>query len=383
MKVLFVTHWFPKKEKPSQGVFIIEHAKALIHSGVDLTLLSIQFQKGYFPKATIVDKVYQGINVKEVSLTFFSYKLAYVAPWILLKVYGRFFRKLALDFSLYDVVNSNVLLPAGYFGYFLANCIRKPHVITEHWSKAHFHLRGKLYKFSSGHSRSILRKSSALTTVSKFTLNNLKNSVTDLPEIVQITPNIVPSPTTYSIKEESTNKYLKLLAVANWKTSKTDPKLPYLIIDSVAQFSVNNPDLKIELSFAGGGDAIPLMKKYSENLNIDFRWKGFLTKPELYKLFQDSDIFLHASKTETFSLVIAEALKNGLPVIASNVGAIPELVSEADGVLCENTIHDFVSALEVMTKDPKNKKEIVERNRGRFTEQEVSRCFLEVYNLIL
>ena len=46
--------------------------------------------------------------------------------------------------------------------------------------------------------------------------------------------------------------------------------------------------------------------------------------------YQAANVFVHGTKVESFSLVILEAMACGLPVIASEVGGIPELVSEGE-----------------------------------------------------
>ena len=47
---------------------------------------------------------------------------------------------------------------------------------------------------------------------------------------------------------------------------------------------------------------------------------------EKEKFYQDADIFVMPSFDEAFSLVLLEAMQFGLPVVASNVGGIPDIV---------------------------------------------------------
>jgi len=48
--------------------------------------------------------------------------------------------------------------------------------------------------------------------------------------------------------------------------------------------------------------------------------------PELVRLFQEADIFVLPTRGECFAQVIAEAMAAGLPVVATPVAAIPEMV---------------------------------------------------------
>ncbi|MBO0707136.1 MAG: glycosyltransferase family 4 protein [Candidatus Dormibacteraeota bacterium] len=50
--------------------------------------------------------------------------------------------------------------------------------------------------------------------------------------------------------------------------------------------------------------------------------------PELLELFQQADIFALPSHGDCFPQAVAEAMASGLPVVATNVGAIPEMVQE-------------------------------------------------------
>jgi glycosyltransferase involved in cell wall biosynthesis len=52
--------------------------------------------------------------------------------------------------------------------------------------------------------------------------------------------------------------------------------------------------------------------------------------PEIVKLYSEADIFVLPSRGDCFPQAVAEGLASGLPVVASHVGAIPEMVR--DGV---------------------------------------------------
>jgi glycosyltransferase involved in cell wall biosynthesis len=54
----------------------------------------------------------------------------------------------------------------------------------------------------------------------------------------------------------------------------------------------------------------------------------------LFELMRDSDILILPSHTEGLPLVLLEGMSQGLPVVASNVGGVPEIVrDEVTGLL--------------------------------------------------
>lgn len=64
---------------------------------------------------------------------------------------------------------------------------------------------------------------------------------------------------------------------------------------------------------------------------VTIRYQAYQSRPEdLARFYQAADIYLHAARAEAFGLVMAEAMACGLPVIATAVGGIPEVVD--DGV---------------------------------------------------
>ena len=70
---------------------------------------------------------------------------------------------------------------------------------------------------------------------------------------------------------------------------------------------------------------------------------------------QNSDVFLLPSLTEGFGLAALEALSCGVPVVASRVGGVPEVVSDGEtGILCEaGDVLEMADAVVRILRDPK------------------------------
>jgi glycosyltransferase involved in cell wall biosynthesis len=95
--------------------------------------------------------------------------------------------------------------------------------------------------------------------------------------------------------------------------------------------------LPVELEIIGTGPYEATLREMVDALGLGDRVKflGFVPNEELPRYYRRSDIFVLPSETESFGLVFAEAMSSGLPILASNVGGIPETVrDEIDGLLC-------------------------------------------------
>jgi glycosyltransferase involved in cell wall biosynthesis len=58
---------------------------------------------------------------------------------------------------------------------------------------------------------------------------------------------------------------------------------------------------------------------------------GALTGADLDRAYASADLLVHASRAETYGLVVTEALARGLPVIVTDVGGVAEAVGEGAG----------------------------------------------------
>lgn len=100
-----------------------------------------------------------------------------------------------------------------------------------------------------------------------------------------------------------------------------------------------------QLSFVGNGELKQKLKDYVKENDLSSRVKfyGLLDKKEVYKKYEDADLFiLPSGDGETWGLVVNEALNFGLPLILSNtVGSSIDLCNGNGFTFEENDIDDL------------------------------------------
>ncbi len=103
-------------------------------------------------------------------------------------------------------------------------------------------------------------------------------------------------------------------------------------------------DLPGEKWVAGDGPMLATLKsRYPE-----VRWLGSKTHPELAEVYNLADVFVFPSKTDTFGLVMVEAMACGLPVAAYPViGPLDVVESGRSGILSHNLRHACLKSLEL------------------------------------
>ena len=107
---------------------------------------------------------------------------------------------------------------------------------------------------------------------------------------------------------------------------------------------IGNGPLKNELSL-----------KYENNKNVVFL--GAIDHKYIASYMKASDIFVLPSVDEAMPVVLMEALASGLPIVASKVGGIPELIKKENGILTKPRNTKSIS--DAILKLLKNKKVMV------------------------
>ena len=78
----------------------------------------------------------------------------------------------------------------------------------------------------------------------------------------------------------------------------------------------------------------------------------------------NADIFVLPSKYEGMPMTLIEAMGTGLPIIASRVGGIPDMiVSREEGILIEPNLDELVTSLEKLMNNSGLRKNIGEQAR--------------------
>ena len=85
---------------------------------------------------------------------------------------------------------------------------------------------------------------------------------------------------------------------------------------------------------------------------------GELSEGMVADSYNRADVFVHPSLHETYGMVVAEALARGLPVVATNTGAIPDLIGDGAGLLVRP---GDVDALAVALRQVMEDRELRER----------------------
>lgn len=145
---------------------------------------------------------------------------------------------------------------------------------------------------------------------------------------------------------------------------------------------------KIEFHFFGEGIMLPELKKIalSESLQNFVLFDGQKKREDIYS---NIDILLLTSDTESTPRVVIEALYSRIPVVATNVGGVPDLVchNKSGFLVSKEDIKGMANALRTLFESPFLRQSFGEYGHdyvcNQLTSEQMANKVTQIYKLIL
>ncbi len=140
-----------------------------------------------------------------------------------------------------------------------------------------------------------------------------------------------------------------LLSVGRLGTEKNVP----FLVDVLARLLPSRPDLKLVI--AGEGPARASLEELvrSRGLERQILFVGFVPHDQLKGLYSLADVFVFASKVESQGLVVLEAMRCGLPVVAIGKMGTREVMGGSNGgFMVDDDKDEFLAAVTMLLDDP-------------------------------
>ncbi len=331
--ILHLPKWYPNRTDDMAGIFIKRHIKCTLDKTSPIVIFGTTdpelketteivqtTEDGILTYRFYYKKRFTGIGIfdKLIKLALYFYLL------------NKCFKKVSSEYKI-DLIHVHVLLRSGIFAYLIRNKIK--YIVTEHWNIYLPIQKEYLSGFRVFLSKIIAKKASNLNTVSKDLLKAM-NDLGIRSQSQEIIPNVVNTDLFSSSKNKQPRTIFSLITVMEF--TEKDKNLKGLL--NVLS-EVQKQHLPFHLDIVGYGQDEDLVKKHALGLGIteeSVTFHGKMYHQELSKFMASKDAFVLFSKSENLPCVIVEAMACGLPVVASNVGGISEMVKPEIGYLVES-----------------------------------------------
>ena len=123
-----------------------------------------------------------------------------------------------------------------------------------------------------------------------------------------------------------------------------------------------------------------------QNIGEYVVFTGFITEEELDSLFRMADFLIYPSLYEGFGIPILEAMKMGLPVITSNVTAMPEVARDAAFLVDPYSVKAMTQAMGSVWKETSLRKDLVKKGKERarsYTWPSIAESYIKLYKKVI
>ena len=380
-KVLFFTAWFPDKVDTLAGNFVLEHAKCL-KDKVELAIFHVRhdFNLGTWLKFERFEL--KGIEIYQMSFRRFKHPAFYpinIFSYLIANIKGYLYLK--KKFGIADINHVHVLTKTAILPFFLKLIYKTPFVISEHWSRylpERNTYHGTVRKWIT---KKIVNSSSGLFTVSQDLMNAMGDHGLRHKNSMIISNTITDD--WFANFEKIDNKIFKFLHVSGIQDSIKNVTGILRAASNLKKIGLN-----FSLDIIGDDAERPVIESYANSLLLDdcVIFHGKLYGEDLRKKYQESDAFVLFSNFENQPCVLLESFACGLPVIATDVGGIPEIVNENNGILVNAKDEDaLICAMKTLILGDKSFDNVLIKKEAKqkHSYQAVSKKIIEFYEVAL
>lgn len=177
--------------------------------------------------------------------------------------------------------------------------------------------------------------------------------------------NLIYIPNTIDIDNYSFKERNKLVPQLLWVRSFSSIYNPKMAIKVLSELKKEFP--KAELCMVGPDkeNLIDECKLYADELNVEVKFTGKLLKEEWIELSENYNVFINTTNFDNTPVSVIEAMALGLPVVSTNVGGIPFLLTDNEnGLLVDiNDSEGMVIAIRTLFSNPNLQKNIISNAR--------------------
>jgi glycosyltransferase involved in cell wall biosynthesis len=370
MNVLFLTTNWPRETSPIDGMFVREHARAAAQTA-DVRVVHLERARG---RALVDVTRLPGDDPPSWRARYRRFpKPLSIVSFILSPLVAQ--RRLARGGWVPDVIHAHSFLSA-LPALALGRLLQRPVVYTEHWSVFLPENPARLGYAMRLAARFALRRADLVLPVS-VALESALRELEPRAEL-HVVPNAVDEGLFRADGTRRPRARRRLLTVG---LLDNDAKGVDVLLEALARVSGHN-DLLLDV--VGDGSRRPEYEALAVRLGLAdaVTFHGLLPRTHVARLMRDADLFVLASRFDNNPCVVLEAMACGVPVVATRVGGVPELVDQNVGLLAEP--HDPLSFAEQLRAalariDDFDRVQIAERARARYGRETIAGLLAEAY----
>ncbi|MEG2336118.1 MAG: glycosyltransferase [Bacteroidales bacterium] len=370
--ILFISSWYPTRLQPTNGDFVQIHAKAIA------SLCRVFVLHICYDNKTHKHEIHQNIQANFAEIIFYlkepHCKIAFVCKCLkAMQLFFMYFKALRymrkkLHF-IPDIVHANVLYPIGVIAFCFKLFAGIPYVVSEHWTAFLTLKTNKIAGFPLFVSKWVARFASCVMPVTEHLQKSMKSL--GIHAKYRVVSNIIDidlfKKTSYEVHEP-----YRFIHVSNGVEAHKNIQG---IIDATTILSSLKKEFELHI----------LCREEYSNQIPQIYFHGKKTHQETAELMKKCDCLVHFSNYETFSIVMAESLACGNPVITSRCGGLSNELGPDYAVLVPpKDINALTQAMFRMINHHSqyNPEKLRDYAVTHFSKEKIAGQFLEIYKSV-
>lgn len=318
MRILFLTPWYPNKSNPNHGVFVRDQVNVIANNHkVCVVAARIDYTSKAFSSFRM-ELVEHG-NVTE-------YSIVVKQSWPIFNQLNFFFlivrstMKICRSFKP-QLIHTNISYPGAVWGYLISTLKGVPFIVTEH-TRITNNFRSWLHKRLSIYA---LNRAASIIVVSRNPAKEIARYVRN--RHVEIVPNIVNFKRFDAVNEAPADQIFHIGFLGGLDT-------PVKGLDILLQ-AASMLKFPFRIHIGGRGSLLNEYQQLAIDAGIDTScvFYGFINYDDVPVFMNRINLFVSASRYETFGIAIVEALACGRPIVVTDCGGPADFVRPENGVL--------------------------------------------------
>lgn len=153
------------------------------------------------------------------------------------------------------------------------------------------------------------------------------------------------------------------------------------VLDAFRLFIREIPDARLLL--LGDGELMDKTRQYVRDLSLEDKVSFLGSQSNVYPYLHDADLFLLPSDFEGMPMTIIEAMGTGLPIVATAVGGVPDMIAHGEsGLLTDLTAESVCQACIRLAREEALREKLgkaAQRESLRFSADYMARCYVKEY----
>jgi len=166
--------------------------------------------------------------------------------------------------------------------------------------------------------------------------------------------NVICIPNAITLTDYSFKVRQKFSPNLIWVRAFAEIYHPKMAIDVLQSLQKKFPNATLTMVGPDKDGSMEITKNYAHQLKLNVAFTGKLSKKEWTDLAQNHDVFINTTHFDNTPISVIEAMALGLPIVSTNVGGLPFLISNQENgyLVNDNDVKEMVVQIENIINFP-------------------------------